>query len=78
MLTKTQYYDLPQEMQDRLPSAYTRALKLPLEMPLKGGELHSAVVDMALSFHRNYRMLFPALSEAPMMVQYAKHLALPG
>lgn len=65
-------------MRDRLPSAYTKALKVPLQTPLRGSELHSAVIDMATSFYRNYDLRFPALNETPMMVQYAKHLALPG
>ncbi|CAM1511139.1 Fc.00g086520.m01.CDS01 [Cosmosporella sp. VM-42] len=74
---KRAYYDLPQEMQDRLPSAYTRALKLPLRASLKGGDLHTVVLDMALSYHRNYEMLFPAIGDTPVLVQYAKQLALP-
>ena len=65
-------------MQDRLPSAYTRALKLPLRTSLKGADLHSAVLDMALSYHRNYEMIFPAMSDTPILVQYTKQLALPG
>ncbi|KAF7560758.1 hypothetical protein G7046_g3386 [Stylonectria norvegica] len=74
---KRAYYDLPQEMQDRLPSAYTRALKLPLRARLKGSDLQSAVLDMALSYYRNYEMVFPAMSVTAMAVQYARHLALP-
>ncbi|KAF5560407.1 hypothetical protein FPHYL_6679 [Fusarium phyllophilum] len=53
---KRSYYDLPEEMQDRLPSAYTRALKLPLRSSLKGIDMHNAVLDLALSYHHNYGM----------------------
>ncbi|KAF5664058.1 hypothetical protein FCIRC_10937 [Fusarium circinatum] len=51
---KRSYYDLPEEMQDRLPSAYTRALKLPLRSSLRGIDMHNAVLDLALSYHHNY------------------------
>ncbi|KAI1028419.1 hypothetical protein LB503_002314 [Fusarium chuoi] len=53
---KRSYYDLPEEMQDRLPSAYTRALKLPLRSSLRGIDMHNAVLDLALSYHHNYGM----------------------
>ncbi|KAF5718111.1 hypothetical protein FMUND_5403 [Fusarium mundagurra] len=53
---KQSYYDLPEEMQDRLPSAYTRALKLPLRSSLRGIDMHNAVLDLALSYHHNYGM----------------------
>ncbi|KAF5693854.1 hypothetical protein FDENT_1692 [Fusarium denticulatum] len=53
---KRSYYDLPEEMQDRLPSAYTRALKSPLRSSLRGIDMHNAVLDLALSYHHNYGM----------------------
>ncbi|KAH7198604.1 uncharacterized protein B0J16DRAFT_367661 [Fusarium flagelliforme] len=74
---KRSYYDLPQEMQDRLPSAYTRALKLPLRSSLKGIDLHNAVLDLALSFNYNYGMIFPAVNETPTLVHFVRQLALP-
>ncbi|RGP76796.1 polymerase i core factor subunit [Fusarium longipes] len=74
---KRSYYDLPQEMQDRLPSAYTRALKLPLRSSLKGVDLHNAVLDLALSYNHNYEMIFPAVNETPTLVQFARQLSLP-
>ncbi|KAH7137126.1 ubiquitin family-domain-containing protein [Dactylonectria estremocensis] len=74
---KRAYYDLPQEMQDRLPSAYTRALKLPLRAPLQGVDLHYTVMNMALSYYHNYGMVFPAVSETPILTTYTKLLALP-
>ncbi|CAG7566566.1 unnamed protein product [Fusarium equiseti] len=75
---KRSYYDLPQEMQDRLPSAYTRALKLPLRSFLKGIDLHNAVLDLALSYNYNYGMIFPAINETPTLVYFVRQLALPS
>ncbi|KAF4340337.1 hypothetical protein FBEOM_5725 [Fusarium beomiforme] len=72
------YYDLPQEMQDRLPSAYTRALKLPLRSSLKGIDLHNAVLDLALSYHHNYGMIFPPINDTPTIVLFVRLLTLPG
>ncbi|KAI1066551.1 hypothetical protein LB507_011119 [Fusarium sp. FIESC RH6] len=74
---KRSYYDLPQEMQDRLPSAYTRALKIPLRSSLKGIDLHNAVLDLALSYNYNYGMMFPAINETPTLVHFVRQLALP-
>ncbi|KAF5656069.1 hypothetical protein F25303_126 [Fusarium sp. NRRL 25303] len=73
-----QYYDLPEEMQDRLPSAYTRALKLPLRSSLRGIDMHNAVLDLALSYHRNYGMIFPAINDTPTIVHFVRQLTLPG
>ncbi|CAJ0551230.1 Ff.00g111600.m01.CDS01 [Fusarium sp. VM40] len=74
---KRSYYDLPQEMQDRLPSAYTRALKYPLRSSLKGIDLHNAVLDLALSYHHNYEMIFPTINDTPTLVHFVRQLALP-
>lgn len=65
-------------MQDRLPSAYTKALKLPLRSSLKGFDLHNAVMDLALSYHHNYGIIFPDINETPTLVHYVRQLALPG
>ncbi|KAM0266506.1 hypothetical protein ACHAPA_006936 [Fusarium lateritium] len=74
---KRSYYDLPQEMQDRLPSAYTRALKYPLRSSLIGIDLHNAVLDLALSYHHNYGMVFPTINDTPTLVHFVRQLALP-
>ncbi|KAF7547795.1 hypothetical protein G7Z17_g7479 [Cylindrodendrum hubeiense] len=74
---KRAYYDLPQEMQDRLPSAYTRALKLPLRASLQGIDLHYTVMNLALSYHHNYGILFPAISDTPTLITYTRQIALP-
>lgn len=73
-----QYYDLPQEMQDRMPSAYTRVLKLPLRSSLKGDEMYDIVLDMTLSYNLNYTLVFPPMNEVSVLVQYARVLALPS
>ena len=65
-------------MQDRLPSAYTRALKRPLRNPLRGIDLHDAILDAAISFHFNYEMQFPEISDILVLVQNTRRLALPG
>ena len=65
-------------MQDRLPSAYAKALKLPLRSSLLGGTLYRAVMDLVLSYHLNYGMIFPEISSVSLLVQYAKILALPS
>ncbi|KAI7758554.1 hypothetical protein LZL87_006945 [Fusarium oxysporum] len=75
---KRSFYDLPGEMQDRLPSAYTRALKLPLRSSLRGIDLHNAVLDLALSYHHNYGMVFPAINDTPTIVHFVRQLTLPG
>ncbi|KAJ4258696.1 hypothetical protein NW762_007780 [Fusarium torreyae] len=74
---KRSFYDLPQEMQDRLPSAYTRALKLPLRSSLQGIDLHNDVLDLALSYHHNYGMTFPAVNDTPALVSFVRQLTLP-
>ncbi|KPM34078.1 hypothetical protein AK830_g12494 [Neonectria ditissima] len=71
------YYDLPQEMQDRLPSAYTRALKLPMRATLQGADLHDAVMTLALSYRHNYGMDFPAISDTLILITCMRQLALP-
>lgn len=65
-------------MQDRLPSAYTRALKYPLRNPLRGFDLYTAILDASISFNLNYEMVFPDVSDVLVLLQYTKRLALPG
>lgn len=76
--SNAQFDDLPREMQDRMPSAYVKALKLPLRSSLGGGEVSKTVMDLALSYHLNYEMSFPEISYMAMNVHYAKLLSLPG
>lgn len=65
-------------MQDRLPSVYVKVLKLPLRSSLQGGVLYRTVMDLVLSYHLNYGMVFPEISSVSLLVQYAKMLALPS
>ncbi|PFH62716.1 hypothetical protein XA68_12394 [Ophiocordyceps unilateralis] len=74
---KTVFRDLPREMQERMPNPYARALKLPLRDSLTGEELSRTVMDLGLSYHLNYDMVFPEPRHVPLLVQYAKSLALP-
>jgi RNA polymerase I-specific transcription initiation factor RRN7 len=73
----SQFHDLPQEMQDRMPSAYTRALKLPIRSQI-GDELYASVMDLASSYRLNYELLFPPIEEVMMLTQAAKVLAVPS
>jgi hypothetical protein len=65
-------------MRDRMPAHFTRVLKRPLYNPLNEGELHRTILLLALSYHENYEMTFPSLSDVPLLVHYTRHLALPG
>lgn len=78
MLTISKFHNLPQEMQDRMPASYVYQLKSPLRKQLSGADLYRAVVDLALSYHVNYELLFPSLNYMPMLVQYARILHLPS
>ncbi|RDA86124.1 hypothetical protein CP532_1174 [Ophiocordyceps camponoti-leonardi (nom. inval.)] len=49
----------------------------PLCVSLTGGELSRTVMSLVLSYHLNYAMTFPELRWVPLLVQYAKSLALP-
>ncbi|EGX94689.1 ubiquitin fusion protein [Cordyceps militaris CM01] len=71
------FQQLPTEMQERMPSIYVKVLKIPIRLPLEGAQAYSAVMDLACSYHLNYNMLFPDLNYMPLLVQYAKLLALP-
>lgn len=72
------YFNLPQEMKDRMPSFFTQALKLPFQTPLVGGELHQIVLHLVTSFSINYELGFPALSYVPIFVQLTRNLSLPA
>lgn len=78
LLTFWEYYHLSREMQDRLPSTYTRALKLPLRATLQGVDLHEAVMESALSYHYNYEMMFPPVNDTVTLMNFTRQLALPG
>ncbi|KAK1963629.1 hypothetical protein LY78DRAFT_705018 [Colletotrichum sublineola] len=71
------YWQLPQEMRDRLPSWYTTPLKAACLAAFDQGELHASVLNLALSYHLNYNMVFPPLNDALMTLQYVRELGLP-
>lgn len=65
-------------MRDRLPAAYIKLLKLPFRSPVEGDELHRVVMDLVLSYHFNYNLVFPEINHVPVLIQFAKELALPS
>ncbi|PTB42778.1 hypothetical protein M441DRAFT_162493 [Trichoderma asperellum CBS 433.97] len=77
LLYKKCFHSLPQEMRDRLPAAYIKLLKLPFRSPVEGDELHRVVMDLVLSYHFNYNLVFPEINHIPELMQFAKELALP-
>lgn len=76
LLITWQYWDLPQEMRDRMPSSFTRVLKLPSNEKI-GEDLYNTVMTAALSWHLNYNMILPPIEHTQMLVQTARLLALP-
>ncbi|KAL7926324.1 hypothetical protein ACQKWADRAFT_282450 [Trichoderma austrokoningii] len=77
LLYKKCYHSLSPEMRDRLPAAYIKLLKLPFRSPVGGDELHKVVMDLVLSYHFNYNLIFPEINHVPELIQFAKELALP-
>ncbi|KZL72348.1 forms a complex with the other RRN protein RRN6 and RRN11 [Colletotrichum tofieldiae] len=71
------YRRLPQEMRDRLPPWYTTPLKAARLAAFDQGELHASVLNLALSYHLNYNMVFPPLNDVLMTLQYVRELGLP-
>lgn len=61
-----------------MPSAYTRALKLPLHSTLKGEYMYNVVLELSSSYHLNYDLEFPPISETSVLVDMARYLALPS
>jgi RNA polymerase I-specific transcription initiation factor RRN7 len=59
-----------------MPSAYTRALKLPLRTSL-GEAFYSDIMDLAMSYNLNYELLFPPVENTLVTIQTAKMMILP-
>ncbi|KAF4807040.1 Ubiquitin-60S ribosomal protein L40 [Colletotrichum siamense] len=74
---KHSYRKLPQEMRDRLPAYYSTVLKSAHLAKFDHGELHAAVLSLALSFNSNYGIVFPPLNDVLMTLQYVRELGLP-
>lgn len=63
-------------MRDRLPAPYQRTLRARYAV-FKGGELHRAVMNLAISYRKNYDITFPPLNTPTIVLQYLRELALP-
>ncbi|KJZ78088.1 hypothetical protein HIM_02725 [Hirsutella minnesotensis 3608] len=74
---KRAFKGLPSEMQDRMPSPYVKVFKSLNYSVFSGDELSKTVMDLVQSYHLNYKMIFPEICCASILVQYAKELALP-
>ncbi|ODA78493.1 hypothetical protein RJ55_05874 [Drechmeria coniospora] len=74
---KNVYFHLPGEMRDRMPSVYVKALKLPRVSRLRGSVLCQAVMHLVQSYRLNYNIEIHDLPLQPLLLQYAKLLALP-
>ncbi|KAF6841941.1 RNA polymerase I-specific transcription initiation factor rrn7 [Colletotrichum plurivorum] len=71
------YRQLPQEMRDRLPTWYTAVLKSARLAKFDNGELHASVLNLALSYHLNYSLIFPPVNDVLVTLQYVRELGLP-
>lgn len=65
-------------MRDRMLPTYVKVLKAPLRSSLRWKDLSKAVIDLALSYHLNYKLGLPDISYMVMLVHYAKVLSLPS
>ncbi|RBQ90079.1 hypothetical protein VDGD_00363 [Verticillium dahliae] len=68
---------MPQEMWNRLPATHQKQFQVADLARFDDGELHSSVMNLALSFHANYEMVFPPLNDVLMTLQYVRELGLP-
>ncbi|KAG7113686.1 RNA polymerase I-specific transcription initiation factor rrn7 like protein [Verticillium longisporum] len=68
---------IPQEMWNRLPATHQKQFQVADLARFDDGELHSSVMNLALSFHANYEMVFPPLNDVLMTLQYVRELGLP-
>lgn len=84
---------IPSEMRDKLPSEFVSILETRVwlfsihweclltgagQKLVKPEQLHTAVQDMVLFYHRKFDMVFPPLNWPLILFQYIKRLALPG
>ncbi|RDA91022.1 hypothetical protein CP533_2543 [Ophiocordyceps camponoti-saundersi (nom. inval.)] len=72
-----EFRDFPQEMREQMPKEYAWAFQRPLRVSLTAVKLNRSIINLALSYHLNYAMTLPELRWVPLLVQYAKLLALP-
>lgn len=69
---------LPQDMWDRLPATYQKLFQTAELANFEDGELHSSIMNLAISFNENYGMIIPPLNEIPAMLLYVRELGLPS
>ena len=65
-------------MWDRLPGTYQRIFQSVDMAGLGDGELHSVVMNLALSYRSNYEMEFPPTNDVLVTLQYVRELCLPS
>lgn len=65
-------------MQDRMMPSHVKLLKAAIREPLSGISLYNSLGDLLSSLKKNYGMVFPEVNYMPMLVQYARLLALPS
>ncbi|KAI9375680.1 RNA polymerase I-specific transcription initiation factor Rrn7 [Aspergillus egyptiacus] len=66
---------IPREMKEKLPQEYIPLLDT--TRLLKAEDLHNAVLDLLLLYHRQFKMQFPPLNVPPMLYRLIRRLALP-
>ncbi|KAF4447117.1 hypothetical protein F53441_9262 [Fusarium austroafricanum] len=64
-------------MIDTLALCYLGCLLLRIPTAI-GIDLHNAVLDLALSYHHNYGMIFPSINDTPTLVHFVRQLSLPA
>lgn len=65
-------------MQDRMMPSHVKLFKTAIREPLSGISLYNSLGDLLSSLKKNYGMVFPEVNYMPMLVQYARLLALPS
>lgn len=65
-------------MWERLPATYQKLFQAADLARFEDGEMHSAVMNLALSYRVNYEMEFPPLNDVLITLHYARVLGLPG
>ncbi|KAH7375602.1 hypothetical protein B0T11DRAFT_270606 [Plectosphaerella cucumerina] len=74
---KQAYLHLPNDAWTRLPATYQSLFQAADSATFDDGELHSVVMNLALSFRLNYEMEFPPLNDVLITLQYVRELGLP-
>ncbi|ROT38691.1 hypothetical protein SODALDRAFT_333311 [Sodiomyces alkalinus F11] len=77
IIFKNAHHQLPQEMWDRMPATYQKLFQAADLASFEDGELHSSVMNLALSYHENYELVMPPVNDVLVILQYVRELALP-